>query len=156
LAAEPFKKVEIYTDGACSGNPGPGGWAAILKYGDKEKEIVGYDPDTTNNRMELTAVIEALQHLKYPCEVDVYSDSAYIVNCFKQGWLANWKRNGWKTAGKKPVQNVDLWQKLDAFMQKHRVTFNKVEGHAGHEYNERADTLAVEQRELAKQAKRHR
>lgn len=150
---KPLKKVKIYTDGACSGNPGPGGWAAILKYGKNEKEIAGFERETTNNRMEMTAVIEALHSLKMPCEVALYSDSAYLVNCFQERWLENWKRNGWKTRNKKPVLNVDLWQTLDTLMQKHDVTFHKVEGHAGHEYNERADTLAVEQRELAKQAK---
>ncbi|MFQ5628770.1 MAG: ribonuclease HI [bacterium] len=148
MTTEPLKKVEIYTDGACSGNPGPGGWAVILKFGDNDKELAGYEPNTTNNRMEITAVIKGLQALKLPCEVDVYSDSAYLVNCFQQGWIEKWKRNGWKTSGKKLVQNIDLWQTLDSLKNEHKVTFHKVQGHAGHEYNERADALAVEQIQL--------
>ena len=140
-------KVEIYTDGACSGNPGPGGWAAILKSGDLEKEIAGFVPNTTNNRMELTAVIEGLKALKNAGEVIVYSDSAYLINTLTLGWLQNWKAHGWRRGPKKkdPVLNVDLWKELDELASKYRVTFRKVEGHAGHEYNERADKLAVAQ-----------
>jgi ribonuclease HI len=140
-------KVTIYTDGACSGNPGPGGWAAILRSGQREKEISGSAPETTNNRMELTAAIEALRALKKrPCEVTLYSDSAYLINAFQQSWLASWKRNGWKRGPKKDeaVLNADLWEELDRLQRQHRVTWKKVEGHAGHEYNERVDRLAVE------------
>lgn len=108
-----MEKVTIYTDGACSGNPGPGGWGAILMCQGKDKEISGGKKDTTNNIMELTAVVEALKQLKYPCEVELYSDSAYVVNAFKQGWIENWKRNSWKTAGKEPVKNKEIWQELD-------------------------------------------
>lgn len=145
-------KVEIYTDGACSGNPGPGGWAAVLRHGRHEKEIAGFVPATTNNRMELTAVIEALKGLKRPCEVIVYSDSAYLVDSFRKGWLAGWKRNGWKRGPNKrdPVLNTDLWQELDQLVSQHRVTWEKVAGHAGHALNERVDRLAVQQIELAK------
>ncbi|MCA9740623.1 MAG: ribonuclease HI [Deferribacteres bacterium] len=146
------KHVEIYTDGACSGNPGPGGWGAILVHGDHEKEIAGFAKETTNNRMELTAVVEALQSLKAACKVDIYSDSAYLVDCFQKGWMAKWKTNGWRTANKKPVLNIDLWKVIDALVNKHDVRFYKVLGHSGHEYNERADRLAVAQTELAKMA----
>lgn len=145
-------KVEVYTDGACSGNPGPGGWAAILKHGRHEKEIAGFVPETTNNRMELTAAIEALKGLKRPCEVIIHSDSAYLVDSFRKGWLAGWKRNGWKRGPNKrdPVLNVDLWQELDALVSRHQVKWEKVTGHAGHVFNERVDRLAVEQIALAK------
>lgn len=138
-------KVTIYTDGACSGNPGPGGWAAILRSGQREKEISGSAPETTNNRMELTAAIEALRALKRPCEVILCSDSAYLINAFQQGWLKAWKRNGWKRGPQKnePVLNVDLWQELDRLQSQHHVIWKKVEGHAGHKYNERVDRLAV-------------
>jgi ribonuclease HI len=152
-------KVTIYTDGACSGNPGPGGWAAILIAGDKEKEICGCDPQTTNNRMELTAAIEALRSLKRPCEAVIYSDSSYLVKCFTEGWLASWKRNGWKRVKKsgnrlkhEPVLNLDLWQELDRLMQIHQVQWEKVQGHAGDRYNERVDELAVEQTKIAKKS----
>lgn len=138
-----MKEVIIYTDGACSGNPGPGGWAAILKYGPHEKEIFGGEPQTTNNRMELTAVIEGLRRLKEPCHVTVYSDSAYIVNCFQQGWITNWKKNGWVNSKNKPVENQDLWKQLDELMQTHRVQFVKVKGHSDDELNNRCDELAV-------------
>ncbi len=136
----------IYTDGACSGNPGPGGWAAILQSDGREKEISGSAPETTNNRMELTAAIEALRALKTkPCEVILYSDSAYLVNAFKQGWLSSWKKNGWKRGQRKnePVSNSDLWKELDNLQSQHNVTWKKVEGHAGNELNERVDQLAV-------------
>lgn len=137
-----MKRVQIYTDGACSGNPGPGGWAAILVYGDKRRELSGFAPHTTNNRMELTAAVEALRALKEPCIVDLYSDSAYLVNAFRQGWLEKWQRNGWRTSQKEPVENQDLWQELLALTRRHRVEWRKVEGHAGVELNERCDQLA--------------
>lgn len=135
--------VIIYTDGACSGNPGKGGWAAILMYGDIKKEISGGNPNTTNNQMELTAPIEALRLLKRPCKVQVYSDSAYLVNAFLQGWLKNWKKNGWKTADKKDVKNKELWMEIDKFTQIHEIEWIKVKGHADNEFNNRCDELAV-------------
>ncbi|KAA3612574.1 MAG: ribonuclease HI [Calditrichaeota bacterium] len=142
--------VEIYTDGACSGNPGPGGWGTILMFEGRTKELAGFDAQTTNNRMEIQAVIEGLQALKKPCHVKLYSDSAYVVNTFKQGWLDGWKRNGWKRGPRKnqPVQNEDQWRILDVLVQKHDVEFIKVKGHSGHEFNERVDRLAVEQIEM--------
>ena len=136
-------KVIIYTDGACSGNPGKGGWGAILMFGDIKKEISGASLDTTNNQMELTAPIEALKLLKRPCEVKVYSDSAYLVNAFTQGWLKNWKKNGWKTADKKDVKNKELWLQIDNFMQIHKIEWIKVKGHSDNEFNNRCDELAV-------------
>lgn len=137
-----MEKVTIYTDGACSGNPGPGGWGAILMYQGNSKEISGGCKDTTNNIMELTAVIKALKMLKYACEVDLYSDSAYVVNAFKQKWIENWKKNNWKTASKEPVKNKELWQELDNLTQTHKVTFHKVKGHSDNEFNNRCDELA--------------
>lgn len=137
-----MEKVTIYTDGACSGNPGPGGWGAILMYNGNSKEISGGCKDTTNNIMELTAVIKALKMLKYACEVDLYSDSAYVVNAFKQKWIENWKKNNWKTASKEPVKNKELWQELDNLTQMHKVTFHKVKGHSDNEFNNRCDELA--------------
>lgn len=134
-------RVSIYTDGACSGNPGPGGWGAVLVYGEHERELSGGAADTTNNRMELMAAIEALSALKRPCIVDLYTDSAYLRNGITQ-WLANWKRNNWRTADKKPVKNADLWQLLDEARSRHDVRFHWVKGHAGHPENERADALA--------------
>lgn len=136
------KKVTIYTDGACSGNPGKGGWGAILIYGDAVKEISGGEDNTTNNRMELKAVIEALKALKSPCDVEIYSDSAYVVNAFTQKWIDNWIKNNWKTADKKSVKNVDLWQELLVLIKTHNVTFKKVKGHSDNELNERCDKLA--------------
>ncbi|MDO9574064.1 MAG: ribonuclease HI [Candidatus Contubernalis sp.] len=136
------KEIEIYTDGACSGNPGPGGWAAVLMYGDKKKEISGGEPQTTNQRMEMKAAVEALKVLKYPCEVSLYSDSAYLVNAFNQGWLDRWQINGWRTSQKKPVENKDLWEELLKFVDKHKVKFVKVKGHADNVYNNRCDELA--------------
>lgn len=136
------KKVTIYTDGACSGNPGKGGWAAVLMYGEHKKEISGAEADTTNNRMELKAIIEGLKTLKMPCDVTLYSDSAYSVEAFNQNWIGSWVANGWKTSGKKPVMNVDLWQELISLTNKHNVTFVKVKGHADNEYNNRCDYLA--------------
>ncbi|MGA9173117.1 MAG: ribonuclease HI [Thermoactinomyces sp.] len=135
-------EVIVYTDGACSYNPGPGGWAAILLYGQHRKEISGGERETTNNRMELTAVIRALEALKKPCRVKVHSDSAYIVNCFKQKWHVKWEKNGWVTASKKPVENKDLWQRLLELMKRHQVEFIKVKGHSDVELNNRCDELA--------------
>ena len=134
--------VIVHTDGACSGNPGPGGWGAILSYGEHEKELKGGEPHTTNNRMELMAAISALEALKRPSTVEMHTDSQYVQQGISQ-WITKWKRNGWKTADKKPVKNVDLWQRLDAAMQQHHVKWHWVKGHAGHELNERADRLAV-------------
>ena len=138
-----MKKVTIYTDGACSGNPGAGGWGAILMFGNRKKEISGYDENTTNNIMEITACIKALECLKEPCEVDIYSDSAYVVNAYQQGWMDKWKTNGYRNANKKSIANAELWQKLDDFNFIHAITFHKVKGHADNEYNNRCDTLAT-------------
>jgi ribonuclease HI len=134
-------EVEIFTDGACSGNPGPGGWGAILRYRGVEKELSGYAPATTNNRMEMTAAIEGLAALTRPCHVRLASDSQYLRDGITK-WIAGWKRRGWRTAGNDPVKNVDLWQRLEAAMQPHRVEWEWVRGHAGHPENERADALA--------------
>lgn len=139
--ASGLPEVEIYTDGACSGNPGPGGWAALLVSGQHSKELSGGDRETTNNRMELTAAIQALQALTRPCQVDFYTDSEYVRKGITE-WLANWKRRGWKTAGKKPVKNQDLWRALDVAIQPHQITWHWVRGHAGHPENERVDRLA--------------
>lgn len=137
-------KVIIYTDGSCSCNPGPGGWGAILMTGDKIKEISGGEEYTTNNRMEIMAVIKALEMLKKPCQVELYSDSAYVVNAFEQKWIESWKANNWKNSSKKePVKNIDLWKILDNLTQVHDVNFIKVKGHADNEYNNRCDELAV-------------
>ena len=133
--------VEIFTDGACRGNPGPGGWGAILRLGGREKELWGGEAQTTNNRMELTAVIRALEALKRPVDARVHTDSQYVINGI-QTWIVGWKRNGWKTADKKPVKNADLWQALDALAAGHRLEWVWVKGHAGHPENERADALA--------------
>ena len=135
--------VVIYTDGACSGNPGPGGWGAILMSGDHRKELRGGEPMTTNNRMELTAAIGALEALRRPSIVDLHTDSQYLRNGI-MSWINQWKRNGWRTAEKKPVKNEDLWRRLDAALGAHRVRWHWVRGHAGHEHNERADELARE------------
>ena len=134
-------KVAIWTDGACSGNPGPGGWGAVLTYDGHEKDLCGGEQLTTNNRMELTAAIMALEALKRPCEIDLHTDSQYVKGGVT-GWINGWKRNGWKTADKKPVKNVDLWQRLDEAAKRHQVTWHWVKGHAGNEMNERADELA--------------
>ena len=136
------KQVTLYTDGACSGNPGAGGWGAILIYGEHRREFSGGEPQTTNNRMELTAVIEGLMKLKFPCRVDVYSDSAYTVNGFLQGWVYGWEKMGWKKADKKPVLKDDLWKQLLALTRDHEVTFHKVKGHADNPLNNRCDELA--------------
>ena len=138
-----MKKVEIFTDGACSGNPGPGGWGAVLRFGGREKELCGGDDDTTNNRMELTACIEALSALKEPCEVTLTTDSQYVVNGMTKGWAASWQKNGWIKSDKKPAQNPDLWEKLLELSKRHRLTFVWIKGHAGHPENERCDALAV-------------
>ena len=135
-------KVIIYTDGACSGNPGPGGWGSILMMGENKREISGGKKDTTNNVMELTAVIEALKFLKRPCKVDLYSDSAYVVNAFLQNWILGWIKNGWKNSSKEEVKNKELWQELFSLTKIHDVTFHKVKGHADNEYNNRCDELA--------------
>ena len=136
-----MKHVDIFTDGACSGNPGPGGWGAILRYGKIEKELSGGTADTTNNRMELTAAIEALTALRERCRVDLYTDSSYVKDGIG-GWIEGWKRNGWKTSAKKPVKNADLWQALEEACNRHDVTWHWIKGHAGHPENERADELA--------------
>ena len=133
--------VEIFTDGACRGNPGPGGWGVLLRYNDHEKELNGAEADTTNNRMELMAAISALQALKRPSRVVLTTDSQYVKNGITQ-WIAQWKKNGWRTAAKKPVKNVDLWQQLDAALHQHEVDWHWVRGHSGHPENERADQLA--------------
>lgn len=137
-----MKKVIIYTDGACSGNPGPGGWGTILMCDDVKKEISGRKDNTTNNVMEITAVIKGLELLKYPCEVEVYSDSAYVVNAFNQKWINGWKKNGWRNSNKEEVKNRELWEKLDSLTHIHDVTFIKVKGHSDNEYNNRCDELA--------------
>ena len=134
-------RLTVWTDGACSGNPGPGGWGAVLRWGDTEKELCGGEADTTNNRMELTAAIMALESLTRPCAVDVHTDSQYLRGGVT-GWIKGWKRNGWRTADKKPVKNIELWQRLDEAAAKHDVAWHWVKGHAGHDENERADELA--------------
>ncbi len=137
--------IEIFTDGACSGNPGAGGWGVILRYGDIEKELSGGESDTTNNRMELTAVIEALKALKRPCKITLYTDSRYVMDGVNQ-WLPNWKVNGWRTSNKKsPVKNIDLWQALESQLEKHQIKWVWVKGHNGHPENERVDKLARDQ-----------
>ena len=136
-----MKEIILYTDGACSGNPGKGGWGAILFYNGIKKEISGGEENTTNNRMELTAVIKGLEALKEPCKVDIYSDSAYVVNAFLQNWVGSWQNNGWKSS-KGKVLNIDLWQKLLQLVSIHSVSWHKVKGHADNEYNNRCDSLA--------------
>ena len=136
-----MKSVEVFTDGACRGNPGPGGWGALLRYGERERKMWGGDPETTNNRMELTAAIEALRALKEPCRVTLTTDSEYVRKGITE-WLDNWKRRNWRTAAKKPVKNVDLWQALDEQAQRHQIRWHWVKGHSGHPENEIADELA--------------
>ena len=138
-----MKKVTIYTDGSCSGNPGNGGWGAILMHAGRKKELSGGERETTNNRMELMAAIMALKKLKVPCEVELYSDSAYMVNAFNLGWIDNWKANGFRGADKKPIKNLELWKELISLTDTHKVTFIKVKGHADNEFNNRCDQLAV-------------
>ena len=140
-----MKEVTIYTDGACSGNPGPGGWGAILEFKGIEKEISGFEENTTNNRMELTAAYQALTLLKEPCIVKLYSDSAYLVNGFLQKWVVNWEKNGWKNSKKEPVLNSDIWKELIALNQKHQITWIKVKGHSDNEKNNRCDKLATDE-----------
>ncbi len=141
MSEDTLKPVVVFTDGACSGNPGPGGWGALLRYNGVEKELCGGEPDTTNNRMELMAAIQALETLKRPMAVQLYTDSVYVKNGITQ-WIKGWKARGWVTADKKPVKNIDLWQRLEAATQRHTIEFHWVRGHAGHPENERADELA--------------
>jgi ribonuclease HI len=136
-----MKKITIFTDGACSGNPGPGGWGVLLRYNGTEKQLYGGEADTTNNRMELMAAIMALQALKQPCEIDLYTHSQYVRKGITE-WIHNWKRNGWRNSNKKPVKNADLWQQLDAEVTRHKISWHWVEGHSGHPENELADSLA--------------
>ena len=136
-----MKVVELFTDGACRGNPGPGGWGVLMRYGDKEKSLCGGEADTTNNRMELTAVIEGIAALSQPCKISVTSDSTYVLKGVQE-WMPAWKKRSWKTASKKPVKNVDLWQKLDAVITQHDIAWHWVKGHSGHTENEIADQLA--------------
>ena len=138
------KTVIVFTDGACSGNPGPGGWGALLQWGGKERELTGSARDTTNNRMEMRAVIEALKALNQPCHVKIHSDSALIVNAFKQGWIDSWQKRGWKKSDKKPVENQDLWKEMLSAMKPHEVEWIKVKGHSDNVRNNRVDALAVE------------
>lgn len=140
-----MKKVELYTDGACSGNPGPGGYGAILRYGSNEKEISGGEKETTNNRMELLAVIRGLEALKEPCEVKVITDSKYFSDALEKGWLNNWKNNGWKKSNGKPVLNTDLWTRFLTLSETHKISTFWIKGHAGHPENERCDKMAVEE-----------
>ena len=147
-----MKKVQIFSDGACSGNPGPGGWGTILRFGEHEKELSGGEKSTTNNRMELTAVIKGLEALKEPCEVEFFTDSKYIIDSVTKGWAVKWKNNGWVKPDKKPALNPDLWERLLELLEIHRVTFNWVKGHAGHPENERCDRLAVAASQAAKQS----
>ena len=138
-----MKTVTLYTDGACSGNPGPGGWGAILSYNGVEKELSGGDANTTNNRMELLAVISGLEALKEPCRVELYSDSKYVIDGLSKGWAASWRKNGWRKADKKPALNPDLWEKLLNLVEKHELSYHWVKGHADNPYNNRCDGLAV-------------
>ena len=141
------KTVEIYTDGACSGNPGPGGWAAILRYRGREKVLTGGAPETTNNRMELSGVISALDCLKEPCIVELYSDSKYVIDALEKGWAESWKANGWRKSDKKPALNTDLWEELLALVQQHEMHYHWIKGHAENEFNNRCDVLAVTERD---------
>lgn len=138
-----MKEIDIYTDGACSGNPGPGGWGVVLIYQENKKELSGYQPETTNNRMELFAAIQGLSALKESCAVNLYSDSSYLVNAFEKQWIEKWQRNGWKTSTKSPVENQDLWKLLLIHVRKHQVRFIKVKGHSDNQYNNRCDEMAV-------------
>ena len=147
MTEEPSSTVELYTDGACLGNPGPGGWAALLRFNGTEKELSGCDPDTTNNRMEMQAVIEGLKALSRPSTVTVYTDSQYVQKGITE-WINAWKARGWKTAAKKPVKNVDLWLELEETQERHSVTWQWVKGHAGHPENERVDDLARQEAEM--------
>ena len=140
-----MKKIEMFTDGACSGNPGPGGWGTILRYKGIEKELSGGEHETTNNRMEMTAVISGLKALNEPCEVDLYTDSKYVCDSVTKGWVYSWKNNNWRKADKKPALNVDLWEEMLILLDKHEVTFHWLKGHNGHPENERCDALAVKE-----------
>ena len=140
-----MKQIEIYTDGACSGNPGPGGWGAVFVYNGKEKELSGSEKETTNNRMELTAVIMALNALNQPCEVKLTTDSKYVCDAINKGWVYSWRKNGWKKSDKKTALNVDLWKELLSLLEKHEVELIWVKGHNGHKYNEICDALAVKE-----------
>ncbi len=142
-----MKKIEIYTDGACSGNPGPGGWGAVLRFNGREKELSGGEAQTTNNRMELTAVIAALECLKEPCEIDLYSDSKYVIDALSLGWARSWRAKGWKKADKKPALNIDLWERLLELTEQNQMHYHWVKGHADNEYNNRCDALAVTERD---------
>ena len=142
-----MKTITIYTDGACSGNPGPGGWGAVLRYNGREKEISGGEAQTTNNRMELTAVIAALECLKEPCAVELYSDSKYVIDALSKGWAVSWRKKGWIKSDKKPALNVDLWERLLKLTEAHEMHYHWVKGHADNEYNNRCDALAVAERE---------
>ncbi|MBQ8966240.1 ribonuclease HI [Ruminococcus sp.] len=146
-----MKKIDIFTDGACSGNPGPGGYGTILRFNDITKELYGGDPKTTNNRMEMMAVIKGLKALKEPCEVTLYSDSQYVINAITKGWAVGWKKRGWVKADKKPALNSDLWEIILQLLEVHKVSFVWVKGHAGHPENERCDHLAVTGSQEAKQ-----
>ncbi len=150
------KKVTIYTDGACSGNPGPGGWGAVLLYGERRLEISGYDPETTNNRMEIMAAIQALERLKQPCIVTLYSDSAYLVHAFTLGWIDKWQANHWIKSDKKPAENRDLWERLLAAMEDHEVKWVRVKGHANNKENNRCDELATGAIKAARTAEKER
>lgn len=145
-----MKEIKIYTDGACSGNPGPGGWGAVLEYGEHKKELSGGEKDTTNNKMELTAVIKALSALKEPCKVILTTDSKYVCDSVTKGWVYSWQKNNWRKADKKPALNIELWEQLLPLLQTHQVEFVWVKGHAGHPQNERCDALAVAQSEKYK------
>ena len=136
-------KLKIYTDGACSGNPGPGGWAVVMLFGNAKKELSGFEPDTTNNRMELLAAVRGLEAVKKPCETELYSDSSYLVNAINNGWLENWQRNNWRTSAKSDVKNRDLWEQIAALNAKFRPRYIKVKGHSDNEFNNRCDELAV-------------
>ena len=142
-----MKKIDIYTDGACSGNPGPGGWGAILRFNGREKELSGGEAQTTNNRMELSAVIAALECLKEPCEIDLYSDSKYVIDALNLGWARSWRAKGWKKADKKPALNIDLWERLLELTEQNEMHYHWVKGHADNEYNNRCDALAVGERD---------
>ncbi len=145
-----MKEIKIYTDGACLGNPGPGGWGAVLEYGEHKKELSGGEKDTTNNKMELTAVIKALSALKEPCKVTLTTDSKYVCDSVTKGWVYSWQKNNWRKADKKPALNIELWEQLLPLLETHQVEFVWVKGHAGHPQNERCDALAVAQSEKYK------
>lgn len=140
-----MRQVTLYTDGACSGNPGQGGWGIVLMYNQHKKELSGYEQETTNNRMELQAAVEGLKAIREPCQVQLYSDSAYLVNCFTQRWYKNWAKNGWRTSKNQPVENQDLWKELLKLMEVHHVEYFKVKGHSDNEFNNRCDELAREE-----------